>query len=134
MAVSSEKQQLVKSCPLLHAVGPSVLSTLVEAIQWETLPERTTLLEEGHTIERVGFIQEGKCSAYAKVPNTPRPVQVCIGELGPGSCIGELFLRGKETQPYTTVSTTRVRIGWVTGTVIRGEFNFKHAPIQMTLG
>jgi len=42
MAVSSEKQQLVKSCPLLHAVGPSVLSTLVEAIQWETLPERTS--------------------------------------------------------------------------------------------
>jgi len=36
----------------------------------------TALLEEGHTIERVGFIQEGKCLAYAKVPNTPRPVQV----------------------------------------------------------
>ena len=49
-------------------------------------------------------------------------LQVCIGELGPGSCIGELFFRGEETQPYTTVSTTRVRVGWVTGTVIRGEY------------
>lgn len=38
----------------------------------------TALLEEGQAIERVGFIKEGNCLAYAKVPNTPRPVQVRI--------------------------------------------------------
>ena len=38
----------------------------------------TALLEEGQAIERVGFIKEGNCLAHAKVPNTPRPVQVRI--------------------------------------------------------
>ena len=109
-------------------------------------PIHTALLEEGQAIERVGFIKEGNCLAYAKVPNTPRPVQVgtqqclccqtlsvvwyilhiiivqvCIGELGPGSCIGELLLRGRETQPYATVSATQLRVGWVSGTAIRGK-------------
>ena len=49
-------------------------------------------------------------------------LQVCIGELGPGSCIGELLLRGRETQPYATVSATQLRVGWVSATAIRGKY------------
>ena len=49
------------------------LSTCVSCSSTHT---HTALLEEGQAIERVGFIKEGRCLAYAKVPNTPRPVQV----------------------------------------------------------
>ena len=134
----------------------------------------TALLSEGQTIERIGFIQQGKCLAYARVPHTPKPtrvsiiflilfcnylalalssicaykpnlpcyklcaqevffqytvslhfswlVQVCIGELGPGSCVGELLLQGRDYQPYSVISATRVRIGWVSSTTVRGVF------------
>ena len=47
---------------------------------------------------------------------------MCVGELGPGSCIGELLLRGREIQPYSTVSAAQVRVGWVDGTAIRGKY------------
>ena len=33
-------------------------------------PMLTVLVREGDNIERVGFIQEGTCTAFAQVPNT----------------------------------------------------------------
>ncbi len=48
-------------------------------------------------------------------------IQVCIGEVLCGSCVGESLLRGQVTQPYSVISATRVRVGWVPRSVIRGE-------------
>ena len=44
-----------------------------------------------------------------------------VGELGPGSCVGEGLLVGMETQPYKVTTTTRANVGWVSSTTIRGE-------------
>ena len=47
--------------------------------------------------------------------------QVTVGNLGRGTCIGEVILRGHNLQPFTIVSTTKLRVGWVTSTTLRGE-------------
>ena len=44
-----------------------------------------------------------------------------VGHLKTGDCIGEGMLRGNDRQPYTIVSMTRLRVGWVTSTMLRGE-------------
>ena len=52
-------------------------------------------------------------------------MQVTIGELGPGDCVGEVLLRGTDVQPYTIVSATaQTRIGWIDSWSIRGEGTF----------
>ena len=52
-------------------------------------------------------------------------MQVTVGELGPGDCIGEVLLRGTDVQPYTIISATvQTRIGWIDSWSIRGECIF----------
>ena len=53
------------------------------------------------------------------------PMQVMVGHLETGDCIGEGMLRGNDHQPYTIVSTTKLRVGWVTTTTLRGEGKVK---------
>ena len=48
-------------------------------------------------------------------------MQVVIGELRPGACVGEGMLRGSEQQPYQVTTTTKVRIGWVSASIIRSR-------------
>ena len=99
------------------------------------------ILSEGEEISRVAFIQSGSCIALVRVPRAPRftqvsscgnrnmlhnctvlfPMQVMVGHLETGDCIGEGMLRGNDRQPYTIVSTTKLRVGWVTTTTLRGE-------------
>lgn len=48
--------------------------------------------------------------------------QVIVGEIGPGDCIGEVFLRGVETQPYSIITCTpHTRIGWIDSITIKGN-------------
>lgn len=61
-------------------------------------------------------------------------IQVMIGELGPGDCIGEVILRGTNVQPYTIISATaQTRIGWIDSLSIRGECNFMSIGVQKQL-
>lgn len=44
-----------------------------------------------------------------------------VGEVVPGDCIGEVFLRGRETQPFSIItSTPHTRIGWIETRAIKG--------------
>lgn len=51
--------------------------------------------------------------------------QVTVGHLETGDCIGEGMLRGSDRQPYTVISATGLRVGWVTSTTLRGEGKVK---------
>ena len=50
--------------------------------------------------------------------------QVIVGHLRAGDCIGEMMLRGCACQPYTIISATRLRVGWVNSAILRGEHYF----------
>lgn len=108
----------------------------------------TALLEEGHTIERVGFIQEGKCSAYAKVPNTPRPVQVsntasCCMITGKGrierkdqggmvaltTYITILQVRYVHCELYCRCALVSLVLAVVLGSYFWGERRLNHTPL-----
>ncbi|XP_064393708.1 uncharacterized protein LOC135341142 [Halichondria panicea] len=113
--ITSVNERLLRSCPLLHGVSPSTLSKLAQNVTWETASKRNTvILSEGERISRVGIIQEGRCTAQARVPDTLMSVEVIVGEVVPGDCIGEVFLRGRETQPFSIITgTPHTRIGWI---------------------
>ena len=48
-----------------------------------------------------------------------------VGELGPGTCVGEGLLRGVERQPYRVTTTTQVKIGWVSSAIITSQLNYQ---------
>ncbi|KAL5466834.1 hypothetical protein EMCRGX_G030985 [Ephydatia muelleri] len=134
--IQNEKTNLVKECPLLKHVSSSVVGKLAEAITWDTQREGQVLVREGDSADRVGFIQEGTCAAYAQVPNTTvKSAQVMVGVLKPYDCISEGLLRGMSSQLYTVVTTSRVRIGWVPLRAIHATEIEKHIPTcnQLTL-
>ena len=101
----------------------------------------------------MAFIQSGSCIALVRVPRSPRftqvssygnrkichvsvlvcfpCMQVMVGHLETGDCIGEGMLRGNDHQPYTIVSTTKLRVGWVTTTTLRGKRKVK--PLKSLL-
>lgn len=108
----------------------------------------TALLEEGHTIERVSFIQEGKCSAYAKVPNTPRPVRVsntasCCMITGKGrierkdqggmvaltTYITILQVRYVHCELYCRCALVSLVLAVVLGSYFWGERRLNHTPL-----
>lgn len=127
--IQHEKTSVVKECPLLKHASFSVVEKLAEAITWDTQREGQVLVREGDNIERVGFIQEGTCTAFAQVPNTRlKSAQVMVGVLKPCDCISEGLLRGVSTQLYTVVTTSRVRIGWVPLKAIHAAEIDKHIP------
>ena len=47
--------------------------------------------------------------------------QVCIKELGVGSCVGELAIEGTREAPYTITTSSIVRVGHVSITDLAGE-------------
>ena len=52
-------------------------------------------------------------------------LQVKVGELGPGDCIGEVLLKGLDVQSYKIVSTSsKTRIGWMSLLAVKGEVFF----------
>ena len=59
------------------------------------------------------------------VPLLDMAWQVTVGHLETGDCIGEGMLRGNDRQPYTVISATGLRVGWVTSTTLRGEGKVK---------
>ena len=76
-ASHGKQYQRTQVSGLIHTVLAATVYLCVLLIHTHTHTHtHTALLEEGQAIERVGFIKEGRCLAYAKVPNTPRPVQV----------------------------------------------------------
>ena len=79
------------------------------------------LIREGDIIERVGFIQTGRCIARALVPGARLHEEVRVGEVGEGACLGEGLLRGVEMQPYTVTAATSVRLGWLPAMALKGE-------------
>lgn len=105
-----------------------------------TFNQLIVLIDETETIQRVGFIQSGHCTAFMEVPQTRINaqaslnilyiaiishssviLQLVVGELGPGYCVGEGLMRGTAEQPYKVTTVTRVRIGWVSSTAIRSQ-------------
>ena len=56
--------------------------------------------------------------------------QVTVGHLKAGDCIGEVMLKGTDRQPYTVASTTKLTVGWVTSTILRGEERDKYMKDQ----
>lgn len=59
--------------------------------------------------------------------------QVTVGHLAAGDCIGEGMLRGNDRQPYTIVSTSRLRVGWVTSTTLRGQGKVKQRTLNLSM-
>ena len=44
-----------------------------------------------------------------------------VGEIVPGDCVGEVFLRGRETQPFSIItSTPHTKFGWIESQAIKG--------------
>ena len=58
--------------------------------------------------------------------------QVTVGHLAAGDCIGEGMLRGNDRQPYTIVSTSRLTVGWVTSTTLRGQGKVKQCTLNLS--
>ena len=81
----------------------------------------TGLIHEGDIIERIAFIQSGRCIAQALVPGARQSERVEVGEVEEGACVGEGLLRGVERQPYSITAVTSVRLGWVPAIALRGE-------------
>lgn len=63
------------------------------------------------------------CYLYSLVAHAQ--IKVTVGHLTAGDCIGEGMLRGNDRQPYTVISTSRLRVGWVTSTTLRGQGKVK---------
>ncbi|XP_070576009.1 cyclic nucleotide-binding domain-containing protein 1-like [Ptychodera flava] len=120
---TSEKVELIQSCPAYNLWPRQSLQKLAVLIDWITFPANTVLVSEGYKAPFIGFIKSGEChvlrqvEVMEKLPNgqqVKRKKQVVMGKLRNSESFGEISVLAHEPITCSIVTANNIEIGAIT--------------------
>lgn len=101
----------IESLKLFESLGRPALEDMARSIDWIQVREGETLFRQGDTADAMYLVKEGMLHAYVE---EERCGSTLVGEMGPGSLVGEiaLLLGGRRNATVVAAETTKAaRLG-----------------------
>jgi len=120
-------EEFLKQVPILETMEAYERMQMCDALQNETFPAGTNIVQQGDSGDKFYILEEGE--AVAMKVYTPGSAAQEVLKYGSGSYFGELALLNNETRAATVIAKTECKVITLTGSV------FKHllGPLEEIL-